>query len=118
MSSRSYEGKPIEQCSNCLGHWVVKAKLQHVVLTRILRFDAHLAVQLAKTPANRAISMAETSRKLACPTCNVELTPRKFADDTPIVINRCVGCEGTWLDRHELEQVQMIVEAIDDLLRG
>jgi len=118
MASRAYEGKLIEHCSNCLGHWVAKAKLQHVVVTRLFRFDAGLALQLAKAPANRTISAAESSRNLACPSCNVELAPRKFADDTPIVVNRCSACEGTWLDHHELEQVQMIVEAIDDLLRG
>ncbi len=118
MQARTYEGKFVEQCSGCLGHWLPRAKLQHIIVTRLVKFDTKTAQALARSSSTRSIPPSELIRRLDCPTCRIEMTTRRFADDSPVVINRCFRCEGVWLDHFELEQIQMIVEAIDDLLRG
>lgn len=95
-----------------------KSALQHVIATRIVALDRAAAAQLAKAAPDRMIPLAELTRELECPECKTPLEPRKFADDSPIVVNRCTDCEGVWLDRHELELVQMLIEATHDVLRG
>lgn len=111
-----YEGKLVGHCPNCLGHWLRKAVLQHVIATRIVPLDRAAAAKLAKAAPDRTIPHVELTRVLECPECKTPLEPRKFADDSPIVVNRCADCEGVWLDRQELERVQMLIEAIDDTL--
>jgi Zn-finger nucleic acid-binding protein len=39
-----------------------------------------------------------------------------YAGDTGIIIDRCTSCRGIWLDEHELEKIQMVIEGWDDAL--
>lgn len=116
MHGRQYEGRLICHCSNCHGHWLRKPQLKHVIETRIVSFDMTVAVALARTTPSRDVPINEFGRMLSCPDCNLDLDSRKYADDSPITVNRCVECEGVWLDRDELELIQMLIEAFDDLL--
>jgi len=50
---------------------------------------------------------------LVCPECGTSLSIDRYAGDSPIIINRCPGQHGVWLDRLEVEWIQMIVEGFD-----
>ena len=39
-----------------------------------------------------------------------------YGGDSGIIIDRCTGCRGFWLDKGELEKIQMLVEGWDDAL--
>ncbi len=116
MHARQYEGRLICHCTNCYGHWLRKPQLKHVIETRIVRFDMTVAVALARTAPSRDVPFNEFGRMLSCPECKLDLDPRRYADDSPVIVNRCVSCEGIWLDKDELELIQMLIEAFDELL--
>ena len=117
MEPLAYEGKLVRWCENCRGHWLTKNELRHIIESRVVKFERIAAHVLAKAGPDRTIPHPERERSLMCPECQVALEARKYGTDSTIVVNRCPECEGVWLDYHELELVQMLIEAIDDLRR-
>lgn len=90
--------------------------LKHVIETRVIRFDMTVAMALAKSTPSRNVPANENGRMLNCPDCKLDLDSRRYADDSSVIVNRCASCEGIWLDKDELELIQMLIEAFDDLL--
>ena len=39
-----------------------------------------------------------------------------YGGNTGIIVDRCTTCRGIWLDGHELEKIQMVIEGWDDAL--
>jgi Zn-finger nucleic acid-binding protein len=50
-----------------------------------------------------------------CPRCGVRLEANKYAG---IAVERCPSCNGRWLDRQELEQLEETEEPDDDMRAG
>ena len=49
--------------------------------------------------------------RMSCPKCpDRKLTPFNYASTSGIILDKCPGCGGIWLDRGELEMVQALVE--------
>ena len=49
--------------------------------------------------------------QLSCPICSaVELNRFNYASSSGIAIDRCPECRGIWLDKEEIENVQVLVE--------
>ena len=53
-------------------------------------------------------------RDLICPKCGGQTDAINYGGDTGIIIDRCTGCRGIWLDASELEKIQMLVEVWQD----
>ena len=52
---------------------------------------------------------ADGEHGLKCPNCQASMTESTFADDCPVLVDRCAE-HGTWLDAGEIKQVQVFVE--------
>ena len=49
--------------------------------------------------------------QLSCPKCpETELNRFNYASSTGVVLDKCPECGGIWLDKDEIEQVQVLVE--------
>ena len=112
MQHYVYEGTEIHHCLNCYGHWLAKEALQNSVAVRQVLFDQEESIRLARSMPGRSVSDGERDRLMACPSCHQDILARRYADDSPITLNRCSACQGIWLDHLELEHVQMFVEGI------
>jgi Zn-finger nucleic acid-binding protein len=53
-------------------------------------------------------------RDLKCPKCSGRTDALNYGGDTGIVIDKCPGCGGVWLDASELNSIQMVVEGWED----
>lgn len=52
-----------------------------------------------------------TRSRMRCPKCPAQdLVPFKYASNSGIILDKCPACAGIWLDKHELELVQALVE--------
>jgi len=65
------------------------------------RKTAELEVQKIKAEAER--QRCKEMCYMKCPKCGADLVEIDYRD---IKIDRCVGCQGAWLDAGELEAVQ------------
>ena len=55
-------------------------------------------------------------RDLQCPKCDGRTDAVNYGGDSGVVIDKCTGCGGIWLDAQEIEKVQMLVEGWRDNL--
>ena len=107
----SYEGAKIETCSGCGGEWLDQPELKKIVQTVEEPFPQEMRDSL--DAVNKSIFSIDESveNQLSCPKCSdVELNRFNYASTSGIALDRCSECGGFWLDKDELEHVQVLVE--------
>ncbi len=111
----TYEGVDIASCETCGGEFVGGAQLQRIVSLRDERFDAVVREVIGDERRPRfGVPADERPRALACPECASDMHVVNYAGDTAVYVDRCGVCGGIWLDHHELEAIQVILERWQD----
>jgi Zn-finger nucleic acid-binding protein len=111
-----YEGIHIETCPSCGGEWLDAEELGHVVKAREVRFDSEERRAIAAAARVTGVVLADVDRDLTCPKCFAKTDPVNYGGDTGIIIDKCTGCGGIWVDHNELEKIQMLIEGWEDQL--
>ena len=114
LSEFDYEGIRIETCSQCAGEWLDADELGHIVRAREVRFDETERRAVAEAIRITPVNLKDADRDLTCPKCAGQTDALNYGGDTGIVIDKCTGCGGIWLDGGEIEKIQMVVEGWDD----
>ena len=110
----TYEGIEIETCDACGGEWHDADELGKIVRLREVRFSQRECRAMAAVQPLRGVKIEEKDRDLACPKCGATTDAIHYGGDSGIILDRCTGCRGVWLEAGELEKVQMLVEGWDD----
>ena len=116
LQTINYEGISIETCSKCNGEWLDDAELGKIVRIREVKFDPDERRAIAESTTIRGVVLKDVDRDLKCPKCGGTTDAVNYGGDTGIIIDRCTTCRGIWLDEHELEKIQMVIEGWDDAL--
>ena len=116
LSSIQYEGIAIETCDACEGEWLDGDELGKIVDIREVRFDTDQLRAIAETTPYTGIKLETVDRSLDCPGCGWAMEPFNYGGGTGLILDKCKGCGGYWLDDSELEKVQMLVEGWEDCL--
>jgi Zn-finger nucleic acid-binding protein len=107
----------IETCPGCEGEWLDGGELGKIVHTVEEAFSPEEVEAL--DAVNESVFTLDDSpaNQLMCPTCTgVELNRFNYACSSGIALDKCPGCEGIWLDKDEIENVQILVEEWDKKL--
>ena len=116
MRAVAYEGVEIEVCPSCSGAFLDHDELGKIVQARQVKFDPQELQAIANATPTTGLPVQELDRQVICPKCSQTMKPINYGNDSGIIIDRCVTCSGFWLDRSELERVQMVVEGWDNRL--
>ena len=111
-----YEGVSIETCGGCHGQWLDNGELGKIVSVRERYFNPEERRAIAESVTIDGRRIENLIRDLKCPKCGGATTPVNYGGDTGIIIDRCTGCRGIWLDAGELDKIQMVVEGWEDAL--
>ncbi len=105
----SYEGVTVHACDTCGGEFLEADELRG--LTRAARegFSTEERRLLDERHPQPPIP-AQTRRVRCCPGCGEPMDPVSFGGETGILVDRCGSCEGLWIDREELERIQVLRE--------
>ncbi len=109
-----YEGCLIHTCETCGGELVSGASLAHIVETREQVFGQDVQTLINDHEPIFASPADDGDRAMNCPCCNVQMHPLNYAGDTAVLVERCTLCGGIWLDQHELELIQSLLEHWQD----
>lgn len=112
LKTRPYEGNiEVEECSSCKGIWLSKEKL--FAIEKCKENDYHETIEDNK-PASEArmeVSISvEKPRGLNCPSCQSPMVANEHGYFSGIIIDSCLSCRGVWLDRGELEALEIFFE--------
>ena len=116
LRTTDYEGVPVETCDGCDGEWVDKLELGDIILIREKRFSPEERQAISAATPTTGVDLSQTGRSLVCPKCGEETQAINYGGTSGIILDRCAGCGGFWLDAGELEKVQMLVEGWEDQL--
>src|SRR5579884_2199939 len=97
-----YAGVHIETCPTCGGDWLDAGELQSIAEARKSRFSQEECDAIAQAATIQGVRMYNLKRHLTCPKCGGTTNPVNYGDDSGLIIDRCPGCNGVWLEKGEL----------------
>jgi uncharacterized protein len=116
LTGIDYQGVHIEICPACGGDWLDAGQLGNIVRARQARFSEKECLAVAQAAKITYVKLPTSDRHLICPKCGGTTHPINYGDDTGIIIDKCAGCNGVWLDRGELDKIEELVEGWNDEL--
>jgi Zn-finger nucleic acid-binding protein len=113
------QGTTLDHCGRCGGTWILRAQIQrlravptHTVRAMIKRADdAGFLCHSCHTPMERdaaSCSACKWKNHLECPSCGKGL---QRTSEQGVTVDVCRGCQGVWLDHHELSSLWAVAAA-------
>lgn len=106
MNQKNYEGVQIDECPSCSSVWLDRGELSEIVERQTVQFTAHEKAMALQSVANDP----SADKIYHCPRCNAEMKKFNYALHSGVIIDRCPNQHGVWLDRNELEAIQIVME--------
>lgn len=116
VDQTSLEAKPYEadievgECPTCGGMWLERGELEAIEENPEHDHSAELARMPDLGYQAYELALQKRDRHLACPKCGTEMETREYARCSQVVIDVCPGCHGVWLDKGELEALEIFYE--------
>ncbi len=112
MRSEEYEGTNVLFCDTCWGYWLDDSSLAQVLASEDYGFSQGERDTVFQSWVRADVGMNNEphgANGKRCPVCQSEMTESAFANDCPVLVDRC-SAHGTWLDSGEIKQLQVFVE--------
>lgn len=96
LHEMTIEGVDLDYCSGCKGLWLDKDELAFMV---------ELATDI---PEIEKVKQGAAKTRFPCPRCTSVLEEMRFTSADQLLLDRCPGCHGIWLDRAELPKAEKL----------
>ena len=112
-----YEGIEIDRCATCRGTWLDSGETSEIITRREVVFSSEQIGQILQE-SRAGVPEAERASELLCPKCTTAMESINYAYQSGVVIDVCDNGHGVWLDRDELEKIQMFSEGSEEISKG
>lgn len=108
---RAYEDEVyVDACPGCGGMMLDRGELE-----KIEEAEEHdYAGELARIPDMVGGAFEAARQKaapdIACPACGAVMEKKEYVHCSQVIINKCPSCGGVWLDRGEIEALEIFYE--------
>lgn len=99
-----YEGVKIHTCPSCKGNLLDE--------NRLIEIEKACEQVLSREKGHTETRHYEGTR--TCPACSIAMEKAKYGKYIPKTIDKCPQCHDIWLDRGELEDIQVAYEIYDE----
>jgi len=124
LASMTYEGFSVKGCTSCGGYLIVEQDVLSIVSKREEVFDeriqslARLTREQARPLKNNPFDQIYDEKSIVCPSCfdlQQRMTRRFISAKYPVEVDKCKICARVWFDKDELEILQCLYEADQNL---
>lgn len=115
LAQENYEGVTIDVCPHCSGVWLDAGELQALEENQKSDFRGVTQSALDTIRAAEDMARARSEEPRSCVSCNAGLTPKEYAYASQVIIDECPNGHGIWLDKGELNRLEMFFETESDL---
>ena len=105
MDPLKYEKVTVDRCSQCEGVWLDYGELRLIATIQDKQFTEE-----ELEAAMRADSRKTEESPVLCPRCDTRMEKRESHDT---IIDMCPQGHGVWLDKGELERIQIVRERLE-----
>lgn len=111
LAAERYEaGVEVDRCADCGGVWLDAGELERAQETIEKEHDAGELSRIESVAAAWELARQRSRGQISCPKCGRGLEAREYAYCSRILVDRCPGCRGVWLDAGELEALERFFE--------
>lgn len=110
LQNETYEGTELLFCGSCWGHWVGFGAFKTILMNEVYEFSENDSKTILKKWAQHE-SGEKLTEKINCPDCNKEMRQMDFADECPVLVDRCED-HGVWLDCAEIKEIQIFLDEL------
>lgn len=110
MQKEAYEASDVLFCGTCWGHWVDMETFAKILQNEVYEFSEEDAESVLKKWAQKQ-SGDDLTDKIDCPDCGEEMRQMNFADECPVLVDRC-DHHGVWLDCAEIKEIQVFLDQL------
>ncbi len=111
LEPRRYEDDiKVDLCPSCRGIWLNKGELETVEDIRERDYSDELARMTDLGYNAYELARQKALGAIRCPKCGGEMESREYARCSQVMIDVCPVCHGVWLDRGELEALELFFE--------
>ena len=112
LQFQRYEGTDVLFCATCWGHWLNSESLERILESKDYGFSRQERETVFRTWVIGGTGDVSDRpvQDLNCPICRAAMSEVAFADDCPVLVDRC-EVHGTWLDAGEIKKLQVFVES-------
>ena len=97
-----YEGVRVYLCLKCQSFFLKPKELKRIQ-------DTHeVEISIDMTPPSR---LGDNKSRI-CPACDIGMKKKKYGKVSSTIIDLCEKCNGIWLDKGELERIQLDYEIV------
>jgi Zn-finger nucleic acid-binding protein len=100
----------IDFCPTCEGVWLDKNELEAIQETKINDYERELNRLPDYVGKSILLAKSKNAGPRNCPECNTELERREYGYGSQILIDSCVKGHGVWLDKDELQDLEVFYE--------
>jgi Zn-finger nucleic acid-binding protein len=106
-----YEGVKIDLCRHCGGSWCDQDELYQIVKRREMKFsEKDFSEITAREDSAQTSVQPELVDCLKCVVCHTLMERVNYSYTSGIIIDRCRTGHGIWLDKDEIEKIQVFAE--------
>jgi len=102
-----YEEMEIDSCKKCGGIFLNEGEIEQIEISRKKIIDKKKRYSKSKSQ----------ERRRTCPKCDIVMTLSKYGKFIERTVDKCPECEGIWLDKGELEDIQVAYEMYEENIR-
>jgi len=114
LVEKSYEGVPLDFCLKCGGVWLDSDELHQVIEKKEEKFSQGVKEEVNPEEFKQA-ERPSLVKELNCPICGSLMNRLVYVSFSGIIIDRCSQGHGVWLDKGELDKVQVYAEESEEL---
>jgi Zn-finger nucleic acid-binding protein len=113
LESRDYEASiQVDECSSCGGRFLDQGELSKIQETVERDYSDRLKNLPDLVGSAHAAALASSKPPIECPKCSVAMERREHGYTSQILVDVCPQCRGVWLDRGELEALEVFFERV------
>lgn len=111
MNQEVYEADiTVDVCPQCGGVWLDKGELESIQETVEKDYSKELSHLPDRLGAMSARLKQEAAPPVSCPLCSGEMARKEYGYTSQILIDTCPSCRGIWLDKGELQALEVFFE--------
>jgi Zn-finger nucleic acid-binding protein len=111
LNQQKYEADiTVEACPACQGVWLDHGELERIQESSERDYSSELQRVPDSVTQAYAMARAKGAAVRDCPSCGRELDRAEYSYCSQILIDVCRHCRGVWLDRGELQALEMFLE--------
>lgn len=111
LKTTVYESEvEVDQCGDCGGMWLDEGELERVQESSEHDYSEELKEMPPYTVRAYEMARQQAAPDLKCPKCGEEMLKKEYGYASQIIIDTCLSCRGVWLDRGEIEALEVFFE--------